>query len=363
MLESPRAGVKLSVKLPEPRRPSMPGQSHQQGHSHGYGHSLPYQGSLGHHQQQVLAALGHDDGYVVTSPGSLVSYPSHASTFGVDWNAVNSPPTARTNMLSMASGGHWGSLQLTSSSSFSGWSSHSGASSFSRASSFRRGVAPQVSVELIEWRSLQLGRRIGRGAEGCVFEARHQDAPVAIKEAPSANEIEMYLAAGVHDNLVGLRALCHKALAAGLAAPEVLDEQLQQPHATVERILKADVYSLGVTIWQMVERRRPFEGMDGMQICALWIADPGQMVLPALTVAESACERDRRVLSALQDLVRDCTAFNPDDRPSMKQVLERIRQIQRLFDPRAAAAAAAGTVSSPSPKIGWSSSVSTLLSR
>jgi hypothetical protein len=65
-------------------------------------------------------------------------------------------------------------------------------------------------VELIEWRSLQLGRRIGRGAEGCVYEARHQDAPVAIKESPGMNEIEMYLAAGVHDNLVGLRGLCHK---------------------------------------------------------------------------------------------------------------------------------------------------------
>jgi serine/threonine protein kinase len=53
---------------------------------------------------------------------------------------------------------------------------------------------------------------------------------------------------------------------------------------------QADVYSLGVTIWQMVERRRPFEGMDGMQICALWISDPGQMVLPSLTVADNACE-------------------------------------------------------------------------
>jgi hypothetical protein len=83
--------------------------------------------------------LNHDDGYVVNSPSSLVSYPSHASLLGVE-----SPMTARTNMLSMASGGHWGSLQLTSSSSFSGWSNHSGASSFSRASSFRRGLAPQV---------------------------------------------------------------------------------------------------------------------------------------------------------------------------------------------------------------------------
>jgi hypothetical protein len=45
-----------------------------------------------------------------------------------------------------------------------------------------------------------------------------------------------------------------------------------------------------VTIWQMVERRRPFEGMDGMQICALWISEPGQMVLPQLTVADNASE-------------------------------------------------------------------------
>jgi hypothetical protein len=47
-----------------------------------------------------------------------------------------------------------------------------------------------------------------------------------------------------------------------------------------------------MTIWQMVERRRPFEGMDGMQICALWISDPAQMVLPALTLADNACEQE-----------------------------------------------------------------------
>lgn len=76
----------------------------------------------------------------------------------------------------------------------------------------------QVSVELIEWRSLQIGRRIGRGAEGCVYEARHQDAPVAIKEGPGMNEIEMYLAAGVHDNLVGLRGLCHKVSASSVSS-------------------------------------------------------------------------------------------------------------------------------------------------
>lgn len=43
-----------------------------------------------------------------------------------------------------------------------------------------------------------------------MYEARYQDAPVAIKEAPGMNEIEMYLALGVHDNLVGLRGLTQK---------------------------------------------------------------------------------------------------------------------------------------------------------
>lgn len=49
------------------------------------------------------------------------------------------------------------------------------------------------------------------------------------------------------------------------------------------------------------------------------------------------------MLGALQELVRDCTAFNPDARPTMKQVLERIRQLQRLYDPKAAAGALAPT--------------------
>lgn len=71
-------------------------------------------------------------------------------------------------------------------------------------------VAFQVSVELIDWKALTVGRRLGRGAEGAVYEARYQDAPVAIKESPAMNEIEMYLSAGVHDNVVGLRGLCQK---------------------------------------------------------------------------------------------------------------------------------------------------------
>lgn len=48
---------------------------------------------------------------------------------------------------------------------------------------------------------------------------------------------------------------------------------------------QADVYSLGVTLWEMVERQRPWAGMmDAMQLWTLWVTDPQAVVLPPLTV-------------------------------------------------------------------------------
>jgi hypothetical protein len=38
----------------------------------------------------------------------------------------------------------------------------------------------------------------------------HQDAPVAVKERPSLDEVEIYLSVGAHDNVVGLRGLSQK---------------------------------------------------------------------------------------------------------------------------------------------------------
>ena len=67
-----------------------------------------------------------------------------------------------------------------------------------------------MSVEVLDFKNLMMGRRLGQGAEGPVYEARYQDAPVAVKESPALNEIDMYLSAGVHDNVVGLRGLCQK---------------------------------------------------------------------------------------------------------------------------------------------------------
>lgn len=58
--------------------------------------------------------------------------------------------------------------------------------------------------------------------------------------------------------------------------------------------LQADVYSLGVTLYEMVERQRAFADLDGMQIWAAWIADPAQMALPPLTMPQHAGRLLRR---------------------------------------------------------------------
>lgn len=55
------------------------------------------------------------------------------------------------------------------------------------------------------------------------------------------------------------------------------------------------------------------------------------------------------MLSALQVLVRECTALQPEDRPTMQQVLDRVRHLQKLCnDMRAAGAAATGAAASGS---------------
>ncbi len=72
------------------------------------------------------------------------------------------------------------------------------------------------------------------------------------------------------------------------------------------------MYSFGVTLWELIERLRPFEGYDPLQICALWVSSPNLMALPPLTVQEGTSTEDRQALAALQALVTECTALDPD---------------------------------------------------
>lgn len=112
------------------------------------------------------------------------------------------------------------------------------------------------------------------------------------------------------------------------AAPEILDDRLQSNEYDVSRILKADVYSFGVMMWEIVERKRPFEGMQFYEIVASWTSEPKSMELAPFTVPRDFNQVDQKLLKWLQDLTKQCTNLDPNRRPDMKTVVKKLKEIQ-----------------------------------
>jgi hypothetical protein len=70
-------------------------------------------------------------------------------------------------------------------------------------------------------------------------------------------------------------------------------------------------------------------------------------LLPCACHPVGAGAGERGILSELQGLIQECTLFEPQQRPSMEAVLDRIRHLQELYEAlrmegQAAADAAAG---------------------
>jgi serine/threonine protein kinase len=111
-------------------------------------------------------------------------------------------------------------------------------------------------------------------------------------------------------------------------APELLLAETPKAGAaapTSERLLKADVYSFGVTVWEVMERKRPYAGMDGFQVQTQWLLDPESMKLQAPTVPPGLSGPAKTTMETLSKLVERCTSWEPDDRPSFKEVLAMLR--------------------------------------
>jgi hypothetical protein len=64
--------------------------------------------------------------------------------------------------------------------------------------------------------------------------------------------------------------------------------------------------------------------------------------LPLFAAACCTGDGERDIMSVLHALIRDCTQHNPEQRPSMRVVLDRVRHVQKMYeDMRLAATAAA----------------------
>lgn len=95
-------------------------------------------------------------------------------------------------------------------------------------------------------------------------------------------------------------------------APEVIR---QEPYTH-----KADVFSYGIILWELLTGREPYEGMQGMEV-AYAVADDG--LRPTIP---SICPE------GYPELLSNCWSDNPDVRPEFGEILDSLHKMRKVFD-------------------------------
>ncbi len=292
-----------------------------------------------------------------------------------------------------------------------------------------------VSVEVIEFDSITMGKLLGSGSEGEVHAAWYLESPVAVKRfnrlEDASHEAGMYLATGNHDNIVSLRALCqhneniylvmeycprgtldsmlhytsrsiqwhpikllplirgicrgmhhlhsrgiiHRDLKPGnifighgstmkigdfgmacivapgqskaeefvkttpdevfelvgtlqYMAPELINPSLRSSSSDLlESSKKVDVYSFGITLFEILERRRPYDGIDGVAIQGMWLNSPYTAQRTANLKLKIPVDEQgsAKLYQSFSDLIDDCLRLDPAQRPSFQSILQRLK--------------------------------------
>eukprot|EP00118_Oscarella_pearsei_P008199 m.41434 g.41434 ORF g.41434 m.41434 type:complete len:310 (+) comp33161_c0_seq6:1161-2090(+) len=98
-------------------------------------------------------------------------------------------------------------------------------------------------------------------------------------------------------------------------APERYEAEPCGPGKGEEIAKKADVFSYGVVLWEIRERERPFRGLPSLAV-HLHIESGG-----ALPKGREAGP------TGYDELVKDCSAFDPAQRPSFDTVIPRLDEV------------------------------------
>jgi len=116
------------------------------------------------------------------------------------------------------------------------------------------------------------------------------------------------------------------------AAPELINKDLMpEDQAETTLFQKVDVWSFGVTIWEILERKRPFEGLTDLEVQSKWLNNPYQARLPPNKIPDSMDVSSLRIMRGLSDLVEACTRLDPSSRPSFGEILRRLKIITKRF--------------------------------
>ena len=85
---------------------------------------------------------------------------------------------------------------------------------------------------------------------------------------------------------------------------------------------KADVYSYGVVLWEIICREPPFKNLRPHEIIARVVNDGAR---PDLNKIPPECPKE------LVIIMQRCWAQNPEDRPDLNIIIKALKKIENLF--------------------------------
>ncbi|XP_004584250.2 mixed lineage kinase domain-like protein [Ochotona princeps] len=94
--------------------------------------------------------------------------------------------------------------------------------------------------------------------------------------------------------------------AAAYISPQCLDNVFRKYD------IKAEIYSFGIVLWEIATGRIPFEGCDSKTIYQLVVVQRQQEPL------------GEDCLPVLQEVIGQCRAYEPAERPSMQEIIEKL---------------------------------------
>jgi len=105
------------------------------------------------------------------------------------------------------------------------------------------------------------------------------------------------------------------------APPEVFERLREAEKFNLQDFQKADVFSFGVCVWELLERQIPWDGFSAQEI-------RHQVSIGSRPNVELKAKKDKKI-EFLQKMMIKCWKQDPLERPTMETVLEEIKDFMK----------------------------------
>ncbi|KAM0876671.1 hypothetical protein ACQ4PT_036026 [Festuca glaucescens] len=166
----------------------------------------------------------------------------------------------------------------------------------------------------ILWEDLVVGEQIGQGSCGTVYHALWYGSDVAVKLF-SSQEYSEEMINTFRQEVSLMKKLRHPNIILFMGAVA----SQRQLCIVTEFLPRSDVYSYGVVLWELVAQKIPWDTLNTMQVIGAVGFMDQRLEIPSNTDPEWA------------SIIESCWDSDPQRRPSFRELLERLQELQKQY--------------------------------